>query len=255
MMLVDPAITALNTGGLAISWTTDDLLSADASGTAVKMQIFNLDQELTYTATEAKAFNIITELPSTHSANTLSDVTISGVPTEATFNQGTNNLDGTWTLSQAQLADLTLTFNPGFSGIFTFDLAVTSTDPVSGDISITNISVPITVGNLISGTGNADAQTATTSIDHVSLGDGVDSLTFAGEAGDYDFAVLNNKLEITHIASGATNTDLLLSVETLIFDQTFGSVDVANLHSLGVIADMTSTEYDSWLSQIYDYNM
>ncbi len=44
----------------------------------------------------------------TDSSETL-EVTISGVPTGASLSAGTDNGDGTWTLTQAQLAGLTLT--------------------------------------------------------------------------------------------------------------------------------------------------
>jgi len=63
-------------------------------------------------------------------AGELLDIVIAGVPAGATLSAGTDNGDGTWTLSTAQLAGLTLTPPADFSGSLT--LAVTATSAVDG---------------------------------------------------------------------------------------------------------------------------
>ncbi|MBL8838775.1 MAG: VWA domain-containing protein, partial [Alphaproteobacteria bacterium] len=55
---------------------------------------------------------------------TATSITISGVPAGMTLNHGTNNGDGTWTLSQADLTGLTLNGTPSDSDA-EFDLGVT----------------------------------------------------------------------------------------------------------------------------------
>ena len=62
-------------------------------------------------------------------------VTISGVPSGATLSAGTDNGNGSWTLTQAQLSNLTLTPPPNFSG--TLNLSVTATSDDKGSIATT----------------------------------------------------------------------------------------------------------------------
>lgn len=72
----------------------------------------------------AIALNINAALTDTDGSEILS-VTISGVPVGATLSAGTNNGNGTWTLTQAQLTNLTLTPPQNFSG--TINLGVIAT--------------------------------------------------------------------------------------------------------------------------------
>jgi hypothetical protein len=60
---------------------------------------------------------------------TLSPVRITGVPSVAMLSAGTRNGDGSWTLTQAQLAGLTLTVPAGgFAGTATLTVSVTATE-------------------------------------------------------------------------------------------------------------------------------
>ncbi|WP_289078385.1 Ig-like domain-containing protein [uncultured Thalassospira sp.] len=89
----------------------------------------------------------------TDSAETLT-VTISGVPDGATLSAGTDNGDGTWTLSPDQLEGLTITPPEDFSG--TFDLGVTATSVDGEDAASTTGSITVDVA------GVADAPTLET---------------------------------------------------------------------------------------------
>jgi Ca2+-binding RTX toxin-like protein len=86
----------------------------------------------------------------TDSSEVLS-VTISGVPEGATLSAGTDNGDGSWTLSPDQLAGLTITPADDFSG--SFDLMVTATSADGEDIATTTGSITVDVA------GVADAPT------------------------------------------------------------------------------------------------
>ncbi|MDE1153341.1 MAG: tandem-95 repeat protein [Micavibrio sp.] len=73
-------------------------------------------------------------------------VTISGVPAGATLSAGVNNGDGSWTLTSAQLAGLTLTPPANFNGGLDLTIAATATD---GTTSATaNAGLHVTVANV-----------------------------------------------------------------------------------------------------------
>ncbi|MCP9767157.1 tandem-95 repeat protein [Lacihabitans sp. LS3-19] len=65
----------------------------------------------------------------TDGSETLDNAVISGVPASVNFSAGTNNNDGTWTLTPAQLAGLTATGTAG--GTFNLTLTVNVTDEVT----------------------------------------------------------------------------------------------------------------------------
>src|SRR6201999_847571 len=92
-------------------------------------------------------------------------VTISGLPAGATLSAGTHNADGSYTLTPAELAGLTLT--PGANWIGDANLTVTATSAENGTTASTVATLPITV------TGVADAP----------------SLSVAGASGPEDSAI------------------------------------------------------------------
>ncbi|MCM8736710.1 tandem-95 repeat protein, partial [Azospirillum sp. A1-3] len=74
----------------------------------------------------------------------LLSITIAGVPTGATLSAGTHNADGTWTLTPAQLAGLTITPPPNDDGDFTLTVTATSTDGTAAAASVV-AQLPVTV--------------------------------------------------------------------------------------------------------------
>ncbi|MFS2009296.1 Ig-like domain-containing protein [Azospirillum sp. CT11-132] len=114
-------------------------------------------------------------------SESISKVTISGVPADATLSAGTRNGDGTWTLSQAQLSGLTLTAKEGDSATpITLTVVTTSeerengstADSVSQTLTIQFTNTPKGNDSLEGGDGN----------DTVYGGAGKDTLV--GGAGD-----------------------------------------------------------------------
>ena len=87
----------------------------------------------------------------TDSSEVLS-ITISGVPDGATLSAGTDNGDGTWTLSSDQLSGLTITPPEDFSG--PFDLGVTATSADGEDVASATGSITVDVD----GVADADAR-------------------------------------------------------------------------------------------------
>ena len=100
----------------------------------------------------AIALDVTSALSDTDGSETLS-VVISGVPTGASLSAGTDNGDGTWTLTQGQLTGLTLT--PPSDSDADFTLTVTSTSTDGGDTAQTVDTFDVTV------TAVADAPTVT----------------------------------------------------------------------------------------------
>jgi hypothetical protein len=96
----------------------------------------------TTTVGSAAALSIDSSLVDTDGSETLS-VTISGVPAGATLNHGTHNADGTWTLTKAQLAGLTLT--PAAQDSRDIDLTVTATAREAAGGSTASTSHPLHV--------------------------------------------------------------------------------------------------------------
>ncbi len=90
----------------------------------------------------------------TDAGETLS-VTISGVPTGASLSAGTDNGDGTWTLTQGQLSGLTITPPAGSDADFSLTVTATSTD--GGDSAQASDTIGVTVA--------ADADAPTLSVD------------------------------------------------------------------------------------------
>lgn len=97
----------------------------------------------------AISLDIASSLVDTDGSETLA-ITISGVPTGAVLSAGTDNLDGSWTLTSAQLAGLTIT--PPTDSDSDFNLTVTATasetTPTSSDTTVSTLSVSAGAGTI-----------------------------------------------------------------------------------------------------------
>ncbi len=80
------------------------------------------------------------------SPNQVLDVTVEGLSSEATLNAGTQNPDGSWSLTKADLIGLTVTaFEPGSSLL---DVSATVNDPISGTSETSIVSLNLEVLNV-----------------------------------------------------------------------------------------------------------
>ena len=120
------------------------------------------------------------------SSETLS-FTVGGIPSGAELSAGTDNGDGTWTLTTAQLADLKLIVNEGVGDAFPITVTAIASE-AEGDTATTttNVSVPAydagDSGDVIAG-GAGDDKLTGTGGDDVILGRGGDD-EIKGAAGD-----------------------------------------------------------------------
>ena len=92
----------------------------------------------------AIALNIETSLTDTDGSETLSDLTISGVPEGTILSAGSNNHDGSWTVSSDQLQGLTLTPPPNSNDDFILSLSTVSVEN-EGGTATTSTTVDIVV--------------------------------------------------------------------------------------------------------------
>ena len=105
----------------------------------------------------AIALDITAGLTDTDGSETLS-VTVSGVPDGAALSAGTDNQDGTWTLTSGQLENLTITPPDDSNEDFTLTVTATSTEASTGDTAETTATIDVSV------TGVADAPTVTAAL-------------------------------------------------------------------------------------------
>ncbi|GEM_PF-779490 len=85
------------------------------------------------------ALNIGAALTDTDGSETLSKVTISGLPAGFSLSAGTNLGGGVWEVTKAQLTGLKLNTPAGYDGNFSLGVSVTSTEGVTdGEFNLTN---------------------------------------------------------------------------------------------------------------------
>ena len=109
----------------------------------------------------AIALNIDVTQIDTDGSETMT-ITISGVPSGAELSAGTNNGDGTWTLEQGDLQNLSITPADDSNQDFQLTVTTTTTEESSGDTSTSTATIDVDV------TGVADTPSLT-----ASLGEGV----------------------------------------------------------------------------------
>ncbi len=167
-------VTATSTEADGDTATTTGTIDVDVTGTAAEATLTASDAA----GTEDTAIALNIDVTGVEGSDTAS-ITISGVPTGATLSNGTDNGDGTVTLTVADLDGLTITPPADSSADFSLGVSVTTTDDVSGDTATVSDSIDVAV------TGDADAPT----------------LTLGAAAGDQDTAIALD------ISSALTDTD------------------------------------------------
>jgi hypothetical protein len=131
------------------------------------------------------ALNIASALTSQDGHETLS-VKIAGVPGAATLSAGTRNADGSWTLTPAQLANLSLLAPAGsFAGTASLTVTSTATDSLDGSTASTSANLPVAITGVAStptlsvqgASGNAGTAIALNIASALTATDGQESLS------------------------------------------------------------------------------
>ncbi len=138
---------------------------------------------------------IASTLVDTDGSETLS-VLVSGVPTGATLSAGTDNKDGSWTLTSTQLAGLTLTPASNSDADFTLTVKATATEAENASQAFTTGTVKVTVNAV------ADAPTLTVA-DASGNEDTAIPLSIAGALTDSDGSETLSVL-VSGVPTGAT---------------------------------------------------
>ena len=110
---------------------------------------------------------IAVNLTDADGSESLSDVTVSGIPDGASLSAGTDNGDGSWTLTQGELEGLTLTASSDVSADFAISVSATSTEAVGGDTATASASVDVPVEDVLvlsAAVGEAEATDGSTPI-------------------------------------------------------------------------------------------
>ncbi|QDP20455.1 cadherin-like domain-containing protein [Sphingomonas xanthus] len=193
--------TVSDPNGLTDTGTVDVLITAVADQPSLSVAAASGDED------SAIALSISSALTDTDGSETLS-IKISGVPTGAVLSAGTNNGDGSWTLTPAQLAGLTITPPANSDADFTLTVEATSTEANGGDTATNSDTILVTV------TAVADQP----------------SLSVAAASGDEDSAIALS------ISSALTDTD---GSETL-------SIKISGVPTGAVLSAGTNNGDGSW---------
>lgn len=165
------------------------------------------DATLTYDIT------IETGLTDTDGSELLSSVTVAGVPEGASFNAGTDNGDGSWTLGADDLSGLALNVGEGVSADFSLQVSVTSTEQSNDDAATTTSTIDVALPEGW-GDGGADVDTETDALEPLAaMFEDPNTLEFEGE--QYDISELtsgdntDDYMDVTPLGSGTpdANTD------------------------------------------------
>ncbi|MEO5338578.1 MAG: Ig-like domain-containing protein, partial [Magnetospirillum sp. WYHS-4] len=167
----DLAVTATATeslGGATASTTAS--LTVNVAGDADVPTLAAVDA----TGTEDQAIALDISAALGDASESLS-LTIAGVPDGASLSAGTDNGDGTWTLTPGQLSGLAITPAADYSG--SFDLTVTATSADGSDTASTTASLTVNVA------GDADSVSLSLQNAAASLGQSGQGQTLAGTGG------------------------------------------------------------------------
>ncbi len=147
-LTITPPPDYSGTMSLTISATSADGSSAATTSAALSVTIEGVADAPTLIAVDASgtqntaiALNLSAALTDSSEALTLD---ITDLPAGTTLSAGTQNPDGSWTLAPNQLAGLTLTPPPNYTGTFTLTIDATSTDGASSATTTTHIDIEVT---------------------------------------------------------------------------------------------------------------
>ncbi|MBF0604928.1 MAG: cadherin-like domain-containing protein, partial [Nitrospirae bacterium] len=124
---------------LGIQITTSDGVDTFTANSSFDVTVMAVADDPTLTMTDASgdqdhgiALDIVSGLGDIDGSETLT-LTIGGVPAGAVLSAGTDNHDGTWSLSAGDLDNLTITPPPGSHADFSLTVTATATEADGGD--------------------------------------------------------------------------------------------------------------------------
>ena len=154
--LIDLSVTPPADSNFDFSLTVSATSTEDDGDSATTVATFNVDvvgvadapsvvvQNASGDEDTAIPLSIQIALADVDGSESITDITISGVPTGAVLSAGTDNGDGTWTLATADLAGLTVTPPPDDDTDFVLTVSATSTEN-DGDAATTIATLAVDV--------------------------------------------------------------------------------------------------------------
>jgi len=201
-----PQVTALPDGGFAIAWNRIAQNSDGSSASDVFVQHFNSTQIapkiLTFNERSVVPLDIQADLSDTDGSETLS-ITVSGMPVGASLSAGTDNGDGSWSLTSADLVGLTLTPSATSQADLALTVTATSTETSNGSVATADlISISLTYSANNGPVANADSvaiyEDYSVTIDVLANDTGIDSFGVK----NLDSVVVSNGLGVASISGG-----------------------------------------------------
>ncbi|PKR47254.1 hypothetical protein CU041_20260, partial [Thalassospira povalilytica] len=174
----DLGVTATSADGQDVATTTGSI-TVDVAGVAdaPTLTVSNAS------GGEGSAISLAIAAGLTDASEILS-VTIAGVPEGASLSAGTDNGDGTWTLSASQLSGLKITPADNYSG--NFDLTVTATSVDGADSASISQNLQVEVidnpNETVIGTDGTDRITTGDGDDYINAKSGHDTISSGGGA-------------------------------------------------------------------------
>ena len=171
------AVSVVSVDGASRSAAVNGTFTADVQARADAPLLFA--SPMSGAAGSIVPLNIEARLSDTDGSETLSSVTLAGVPLSAILSAGNNLGGGTWSLTQADLVNLNITL-PAGQTTFSMTASVASTETSNLHSTTTSQGLTVTIGaagSVITGDTFSNALRGGVNADTISGGDGNDSLS------------------------------------------------------------------------------
>lgn len=211
----------------------------------------------------AIALDITPLLADTDGSESLSEITIAGLPEGAILSAGTENNDGSWSLSPQDLIALTVTPAPDNNNDFELSLSVTSTD-TNGSTATTHAVLPVTIKATadeasITGVGGTVTEDTVTSLsgqlsiidpdaneDHFNAESvqGTYGVLELSEAGSWTYTLDNEAENVQQLREGQVTEDIITitSADGTEHQLSFGVNGTNDVPTLDVVSTATVEE-------------
>ena len=191
------------------------------------------------------ALSITPHLADTDGSESISSLKISNLPSGAVLNQGTDNHDGSWTLTQAQLSGLKIL--PAAHDASDFTLYVTATSTEAGPNVATGLgsatSAQAAIHVTVEATAEAPVVTQTAAVGNEDTHINVNlTLNLNDAAESYTGLTLTGVTPSSHFYS---STGVALGAETSSGNWSFSTADIASIRSGGLFVQ-PPTNWSDW---------
>ncbi|MFN4281736.1 MAG: putative Ig domain-containing protein [Alphaproteobacteria bacterium] len=137
---LQPSVSTLSDGSVVVSWYD---YSHDGSGAGIATRVFTLGE--TGETIAVAGLDIQAALSDIDGSESIIAILISDLPAGALLSAGTDNGNGTWSLTPAQLAGLEISLPVIPPATYSLNVAVTTAEASNGDTATTTISFNLTV--------------------------------------------------------------------------------------------------------------